>query len=323
MSFFREVSRPEPFEDKFEKGGFEFPVDVIIPILHSTPFWEQNLKSYYREIPINRLIIGDAGAIDGSVEIAKTFPRVEVLNHSEVKTLAKSLSFLISEVQTDYFVYLQSDTLLPNGWFESMWSMRNEFDWFGCPERSVLALTGPVNDYSGKRPLAGTQFGRTAAFEGLESAIQDDFGYRQEDFILEQFVRDRGFRSGANNEVFHFHQISDRVTTGRKLELESFKLTFASDDDESRVVETQIWGLIKYCKPNNEMALRFTEVELRHLFQNRLISPAVLVEFSKKHCEEWVTIIESIALRERLMVWLGYRALVKLGKRILLRVGIL
>ena len=36
----------------------EEPIDVIIPIFNTNQLFELNLFSYYREIPINRLIIG-------------------------------------------------------------------------------------------------------------------------------------------------------------------------------------------------------------------------------------------------------------------------
>ena len=317
LSFFYQAQLDAPFEDKFEEEGIETSVDVIIPILHATPFWEQNLKSYFREIPINRLLIGDAGAIDGSIELARKFPRVEIMDHANVTTLARSIALLISSVRTDHFIYLQSDTYLPPGWFESMWSMRQDFDWFGCPERSVLALTGPLNDYSGKRPLAGTQFGKTAAFEGIEREIHDDFGYRQEDFIFEQFVLDHGYKTGANLEVFHFHQLADRYTSGRKLILDTFKLSFAIDDDDSRVAETQIWGLIKYCKPSNEMARRFTEAELRHLLASRIVSPQSLLGFATDHNEAWVPVIKSVANREKVKVAIGLRLVARVLGRLL------
>lgn len=323
ISFFREIDPDRPFEDRLQTGEFEGSVDVIVPILHSTPFWKQNLKSYFREIPINRLLIGDAGAIDGSVDLALTFPRVEVLNHKNVKTLARSLALLVSEIETEYFIYLQSDTFLPAGWFDSMWAKRNDFEWFGCPERTVIALSGPLNDYSGKRPLAGTQFGKTSAFENIEKSIQDDFGYRQEDFILDQLVKDNGYRSGANTEVFHFHQISDRVTSGRKLELESFTLSFVSDEDDARVVSTQIWGLIKYCKPSNEMALRFTKAEITHVLRNRLASPLDLQTFASTHNEEWLPIISTLARRERLETVFGLRLIKETVKWSLLKAKII
>jgi len=33
-------------------------VDVIIPVKNTGPCWRESLDSFYREIPINRLLIG-------------------------------------------------------------------------------------------------------------------------------------------------------------------------------------------------------------------------------------------------------------------------
>ena len=50
-------------------------VDVLIPVMHTNDLWEANLLSIYREIPVKRLLLGDAGCIDRTVEIARRFPR--------------------------------------------------------------------------------------------------------------------------------------------------------------------------------------------------------------------------------------------------------
>ncbi len=61
----------------------EGAVDVIIPIIHTNELWRANLKSIYREIPVNRLILGDGGCIDDSIDVAREFPRVQVLDHTK------------------------------------------------------------------------------------------------------------------------------------------------------------------------------------------------------------------------------------------------
>ena len=72
MELLNEVfNQNREMKDRFEDKSL-VPVDVIIPIIHTTTLWKANLQSIYREIPVNRLIISDGGCIDNSLEIAKT-----------------------------------------------------------------------------------------------------------------------------------------------------------------------------------------------------------------------------------------------------------
>ncbi len=256
MSVYSDITRKTDFVDRLILEKQSAGVDVIIPLLHATPFWEQNLSSYFREIPINRLIIGDAGAIDGSTQIASGFPRTLILDHGHIKSLGRSIAELMSNVQTEYFIYLQSDTFLPPGWFDVMSSHRNEFDWFGCPEKPIYVLSAPLNDQSGKRPLAGSQFGRTSVFSGVVNFVQDDYGYRQEDFIFEEYALSQGGSVGGVFETHHVHQVTERVTTGRQLKASSVVVELEPESDDAKVRDTQLLGFVKYCNPRRKTVSR-------------------------------------------------------------------
>jgi hypothetical protein len=252
VSVYSDITRAMDFVDRLVLEKTPEGVDVIIPLLHATPFWEQNLNSYFREIPINRLLIGDAGAIDGSSQIAARYPRTIIRDHRSIKSLGRSIAELMSNVQTEHFIYLQSDTFLPPGWFDVMSSHRDEFDWFGCPERPIFVLSAPLNDQSGKRPLAGSQFGRTSVFSGVENFVQDDYGYRQEDFIFEEYALRRGGAVGGVFETHHVHQITERVTTGRQLNVSSVTVKLEPEKDDNKVLDTQLLGFVKYCDPHRK-----------------------------------------------------------------------
>ena len=118
---FRAIIGAEPFADRFATDSAR-AVDVIIPIVHTNELWRSNLISIYREIPVNRLLIGDGGCIDDSLEVARQFPRVEVLDHRNFTSLGYSIRHLIEAVETEWFVYLHSDVFLPPGWFETMFA---------------------------------------------------------------------------------------------------------------------------------------------------------------------------------------------------------
>ena len=67
-------------------------VDLVIPIIHTNEIWRANLLSIYREVLVNRLILDDGGCIDGSIDVAKEFPRVEVLDHRDFSRWASAFT---------------------------------------------------------------------------------------------------------------------------------------------------------------------------------------------------------------------------------------
>ena len=226
-------------------------IDVIVPVLHSTDLWEENLTSFYREIPINRLIIGDAGCIDRTIEIVQQFPRVEVIDQRHLKTLGTSIAELIQKVETEKFVYLQSDVYLPSGWYEVMLDESQRHDWVGTPMQIVVMLDYLL-DYSGVRPLAGAQLGRSSLFKHLRNFIDDDFVYRQEDFVLDEFVRLMGGSVGETRETFHFHQVMRRVSSGMQMNVNRVSVDVTESlTEKDRVESSQLQGFIKYCNPKS------------------------------------------------------------------------
>jgi len=88
MSIFQEYFSDQAFIDRFQNDNSN-AVDVIIPVYHTNELWRANLISIYREVPVRRLLISDGGVIDNSLDVIKEFPRVEVFNHRNYKSLGK------------------------------------------------------------------------------------------------------------------------------------------------------------------------------------------------------------------------------------------
>lgn len=200
---FREYFSDSPFIDRFSLEQ-DRAITVIIPVIHSNALWRKNLESFYREIPVQELILADGGCIDDTVKIAEEFPRVRVLDHRDFRTLGYSIRGLIEEVSTEWFAYLQSDVFLPPGWFDEMWSHTSEYDWFGCKERHTVMVE--YDGEFGERPWAGSQIGRKEAFGSGLFEVEDDYVYRQEDYVFANIVKRGGFREGKVSSTFHYHQ---------------------------------------------------------------------------------------------------------------------
>ncbi|MDZ4726920.1 MAG: glycosyltransferase family A protein [Leptospira sp.] len=252
QTIFREYYSKQDFVDRFKKNKSN-AIDVCIPIVHTNELWEANLISIYREIPVNRLLISDGGCIDDSVSIVKKFPRVTILDHKEYKTLGYCIRKLIENVETEWFAYLHSDVYLPPNWFDTMIAHKGEFEWFGCPMRhTVLA------DYPGEneiRPYAGTQIGKKEAFLPNLHTIDDDYVYRQEDFVFENVVSKSGFRNGKIEDTFHYHQTMFRPSKWFDLKIKSVSFDLVKKPEEIvRAADMQVRGTIKYLAPNKFLA---------------------------------------------------------------------
>jgi hypothetical protein len=247
MSIFKEYYSNQSFTDRFITNP-EGAIDVIIPVYHTNELWHANLISIFREVPVRRLLISDGGVIDDSIAIVNRFPRVEVLNHRNFKSLGKCISELIAAVTSEWFIYLHSDVYLPPGWFDTMTRYQDQYDWYGCPMNITVLTQYRLEEPL--RPYAGSQIGRKAAFEKGISLIDDDYVYRQEDFVFNRIVEDAGYKTGKVEDTFHYHQIMFRKSNGYDLNIK--RVQFISDTKESekkRINETQIKGIVKYLDP--------------------------------------------------------------------------
>ena len=263
-SIFRRYYSNEAFVDRFLVEP-ESSVDVIIPVIHTNELWESNLRSIYREIPVNRLLVGDGGCIDNSIKIANRFPRVEVFDHRSYVTLGYSLRKLIEAVETPWFVYVHSDVYLPDGWFEAMRGHQTEYDWFGCPMRHTVMVEYPLA-YK-ERPYWGSQMGRKAAFQRGIEQIDDDYVYRQEDFVLADIVEQAGFRHGKVEDTFHYHQTMHKPTPwSRKVKTVKIEMD-SSREEEVRDCTMQWKGIIKYLEPNNSWVTYNVATCVNRLFE--------------------------------------------------------
>lgn len=253
-SIFERYYADEKFQDRYSNDP-ESAVDVIIPIIHTNELWRANLLSIYREVPVNRLIISDGGCIDNSIEVAKEFPRVVVLDHRDYVSLGYCLRKLIEEVETEWFIYLHSDVYLPDAWFDGMKKHQQEYDWFGCPQEITVMIEYKNVDKMGneRRPYAGSQMGKKAAFMAGLPRIDDDYVYRQEDLVLVDLVERSGFRHGWIEDTFHYHQVMHKDSPwARKLNRVQVEVAWSADE-KKRQAETQLKGLVKYLSPSSNL----------------------------------------------------------------------
>jgi hypothetical protein len=296
-SIFQRYYRTETLVDRFARDPAG-AIDVIIPVIHTTELWHNNLISIYRDVPVNRLLISDGGCKDDSIEIASRFPRVTVLDHRAYKSLGYCLRKLIEVVETEWFIYVHSDVYLPEGWFDTMRAHQPKYDWFGCPQRITVQVEYQNVDklFDHVRPYAGSQMGRKAAFvEGIQK-IDDDFVYRQEDYVMASMVAEE--RHGRIEDTFHYHQMMRKESPwARTLKRVAVQVEW-SREEEIRASTMQVKGIIKYLEPSRVLTME-AEVHIKRLLELDAITLPELMDWIGKTNPAWVPYIKPWRIRAR------------------------
>jgi hypothetical protein len=287
---FREYFVDAPMVDRFQSDS-DRAVDVIIPVIHTNELWRANLLALYREVPVNRLILGDGGCIDDSLVIADAFPRVEVLDHREFKSLGFSLRRLIEAVETPFFIYLHSDIFLPAGWFDAMYGARDKHDWFESGQNTVIMVKSVAPTLEVARAYSGSQMGRKAAFEAILPTIEDDYLYRNEDIILANLIKAAGYRYGKVDTTFSDHQqIFKESPWLRRVKRVNFELELG-ENEEIRAAMTYVKGIVKYLRPDqSEDLISSLHENISRLVELGALEPGEFSHWVSVNHPEWAEV---------------------------------
>jgi glycosyltransferase involved in cell wall biosynthesis len=95
-------------------------VDVVVLTKNSERVLEKCLNSIYKNIPINRLIVVDGYSTDSTLKIVEKFREryrnVVLLMDNGTRGSARMKG--VKEVKTEWFVFVDSDVILCDKWFE-------------------------------------------------------------------------------------------------------------------------------------------------------------------------------------------------------------
>ena len=241
-------------------------VDVVIPMRYAPNSFEKFLESYYADVPINRLIIGNAGISSNLLEILNRFPRLSIVDHTQIKSMGFSLQLLINMVETEWFVYFHSDVSIPEGWFNEMSKYKKQYDWFECRKVDPQGKEQKTFDKQIKklRAYSGSQMGKSKIFKNIQQVDDTVILFRAEDLFFQQEIEKHGYHYGKVTSTFHYHNLEQHPIGDRKLILfAGFKET------------------IKYLSPK----LNYNRYKLLSMI-SKLIS---MNEWSKEYWIDWVT----------------------------------
>lgn len=95
-------------------------IDIVVLTRNSERFLKQCLTSVYKNVPVNNLIIVDGYSTDATLEILRLFQEKHgnVVLIQEKGTRGSARQRAMSKVKTDWFMFVDSDVILRDRWFE-------------------------------------------------------------------------------------------------------------------------------------------------------------------------------------------------------------
>ncbi len=190
-------------------------VDVVVLTKNSEHLLSQCLASIYRNMPVKNLIIIDGFSTDCTLKIIAKFNR----KHHNVHLFqiqgsrAKARTLGMRKVTTDWFMFVDSDVLLCNGWFER--AKADLADGVGAVWGLNVDVIPTLNN---KRVLAMQSLVARQAFY-LRGGLHDtlilhkavagltipEHLHTYEDAYLMQFIEKRGYKVSIGSNLYCLH----------------------------------------------------------------------------------------------------------------------
>lgn len=295
-SIFHQYYLEEKFIDR-KISTIEDGIDVICPIINTNELFEKNLYSWYKQIPINRLLIGYGGGTDNSLEIVKKFPRVVIIdqtkNYSDHLYGSQGISIadLIASVETEWFIYLHADVYLPDGWYDTMIKYQDKYDWYECSRIITTLVSFKHNIDKHKRAYSGSQMGRKKVFENIIPIIEDGLIQNNEDIIFQELVLKEGYKYGRVLDTMHYHQVMNK----RGEKEPKYKSVDISRDYtqewKEKIYNIQAKGIIKYCEPHAHL-LSYVNDPLLLLQRIGALNKVEFLEWVRKTDKKWLNYLD-------------------------------
>ena len=192
-------------------------VDVVMLTKNSMrPSLRETVSSIFSTVPVSRLIAVDGGSRDGTRELLDA-SGAEVIDDS-AGTRATSRQRGMAAARTELFAFVDSDVLLPPGWFDQMLPYFDDPRVAGVSSYPIqIGTAGSIQRgleriYGRKKLVARKPFGgeasilRRSAVEGLE--VPPD-AQTAEDSFIGKALHTRGYRTLTAYPPVCYHQRVD------------------------------------------------------------------------------------------------------------------
>ena len=190
-------------------------IDVVMLTKNSEHLLNKCLKSIYRNVPVKRLIIVDGFSTDNTLKIINEFNKryrnIKII--TEKGSRAKARERGIREVNTEWFMFVDSDVILCEKWFEkaeknidnnvgAVWGLnidvipniKNKFfiKFFAIVARKCFNLRGGMHDTLIQHELV----------KNIEIPEQL---HAYEDAYIIKWVRKKGYKAIVGDDIYCLH----------------------------------------------------------------------------------------------------------------------
>ncbi len=184
-------------------------VDVVILTKNSAKTLEHVLRSVFNDIPVNRLIIVDAGSTDRTLEIAREY-KAEIVIEKGNLALARYKGAL--HVKTDWFCFIDSDIRIISPWYGNLerWKRLSRVAWI---QGLTLEHSNILNSYAFSKTMRYAKYGCIALSNSLlkrdvvidcEDWLRKDIQVG-EDAVLHEFVRSQNLKILVDTSALCLH----------------------------------------------------------------------------------------------------------------------
>jgi len=188
-------------------------IDVVVLTKNSERQFERCLSAIYGNVPVNRLIVVDGNSTDKTLEILgkfeKRYGNVVLIQNIESRGYARQIG--IKNVETEWFMFVDSDAILCKGWFEKAKALISEKVgaiwgieiWSGIRNPNVqklfLKVTRKIFEYRG-----GTHDLLVRHKAVKDIAIPKDL-HVFEDAFIKKWIDEKGYKVVAAYDPYCLH----------------------------------------------------------------------------------------------------------------------
>jgi glycosyltransferase involved in cell wall biosynthesis len=212
------------------------PVDVVILTKNSERLLRKCIDSVYQNVPVNRLIVVDGCSADNTALIVKEFQEQHgnVIFVQDKGTRASARQKAINMVESDWFMFVDSDVILSQNWFAKaeklikddigaiwgieIWSVLRKAKILRLFERATLKIFE-------KRGGTHDLLIRRKAIESMKLPYQL---HNYEDAYIKSWVCGQGYRVIGVYEPYCLHFRSNTIWTIRHFTYMGDDLKFAA-----------------------------------------------------------------------------------------------
>jgi glycosyltransferase involved in cell wall biosynthesis len=191
------------------------PIDIVMLTMNSERLLRECVKSIYDNLPVSRLIIVDGLSTDNTVEILndlnKKYGNIEII--TEKGSRAKAREAGIKKVRTNWFMFVDSDVILCEDWFQkakkhmtkdvgAVWGLnvdvvgkvRNRLflKSLGFVAKEVFKLRGGMHDTLIRRELV-----ENIRIPGRLHAYEDAY--------IINWIKKKGYKTVIGDDVYCMH----------------------------------------------------------------------------------------------------------------------